>query len=167
MAISQEYPTIDGFASSWADIAIDFSVVGGQSLSITGIKSIKSSRKLEEGKQMGVSGGRVLATTVGSATHEASAVFYRNGLSQLIDALVEVAPNRGSQKIISRVRFDILVKYSQEGSERIYQRKYKGCGYAGDTDDDQDGNDVNTVDVPLNPLEIVNILENGTEIALV
>ena len=165
MSIKQSFPSINDFAVSWADIAITFTVPGGLTLTGDDVASIKWSRKVDVGEQRGASGGRVMARTLGSGTQEASANFYRPGLSKLEDALAAVAPSRGNQKIISAVGFDILIQHTPLGSSLIYTTKIKGCRYLGDSDDNKEGNDADQIEVTLNPIEIVRI-KNGVEIVL-
>jgi hypothetical protein len=161
----QEYPSINDFAPSWADIAVTFTVDGGAFLEMADIAAIKGARKVEVGEQRGASGGRVMARTTGSATNEASCTLYRSGLRKLMKALAAKAPLRGNQRRIGLVAFDILVQHSPPGETEIYTRKYKGCRFLGDSSDAKEGNDADQVEVTLNPIEIVDIVD-GQEVVL-
>ena len=165
MSTKQSFPSINDIACSWADIAITFTVGGGLTLAIEDVAAIKWSRKVEVGKQMGTSGGRIMARTAGQISYDASATFYRSGLSKLEDALAAVAPQRGNQRIISAVAFDIMIQHTPLGSAAIFTSKIKGCRYLGDSDDNKEGTDADQIDVTLDPIEVVRI-KNGVEIVL-
>jgi hypothetical protein len=165
MAIKQSFPSINDIACSWSDIAITFTVAGGLTLTVEDISAIKWSRKVDVGVQKGTSGGRVMARTTGEGSQEASATFYRSGLGKLEDALSAVAPQRGNQRVISAVGFDILIQHTPLGSTQIFTTKIKGCRYLGDSDDMKEGSDADQIEVTLNPIEIVRI-KNGVEIVL-
>jgi hypothetical protein len=165
MAINQAYPSLNDFDPSYADIAVTFTVFGGDLIDMADISGIKWSRKVEVGERRGASGGRVMARTTGSGSQEASATLYRSGLRKLIKGLVSKAPSRGNQKLISLVAFDIMIQHTPPGEVEIYQTKIKGCRYLGDADDMKEGPDADQVEVTLNPIEIVNII-NGEEVVL-
>lgn len=165
MSTKQSFPSINDIACSWADIAVTFTVAGGLTLAVEDVAAIKWSRKVEVGEQVGTSGGRVMARTSGKISYEASASFYRSGLSKLEDALAAVAPQRGNQRIISAVGFDILIQHTPLNSSAIFTSKIKGCRYLGDNDDNKEGTDADQIEVTLNPIEIVRI-KNGVEIVL-
>jgi hypothetical protein len=166
MTINQAYPSLDDVEPSWADISVNASVTGGALLGMEAIKSIKTGVKVELGERRGASGGRVMARTTGQGSQEASWVLYRSGHRQLIKALASVAPKRGSQAVISLVSFDIMVMHSVPGDPEIYKKKIKGCRYTGNSDDMKEGTDPDTLEITLNPIEIVEILPDGTEIVL-
>ncbi len=163
--INQAYPSLNDFEPSWADIAVTATVSGGALIPMEAIASLKWSRKVEVGERRGASGGRVMARTTGQGSQEASGVFYRSGMRQLIKGLVAQAPTRGNQAIISLVSFDILIQHTPPGEIEIYQVKIKGCRYLGDADDMKEGTDADKVELTLNPIEIVNII-NGQEVVL-
>lgn len=165
MAINQAYPSIDGIASSWADIQVTTIVNGGALIETTDIAGIKTADKMEVGRQQGTSGGRTMKRTQGSATYEASMTLYRSGHRQLLKALKEQAPTRGNQKVVGVVAFDILIQHTPIGEEEIYTRKLKGCRYAGSSHDNKEGNDADQVEVTLDVLEIVDIID-GEEVIL-
>lgn len=158
--MNQEYPSIQDIAPSWADIKTTFSVTDGDILDMIDYAGIKWSRKVEVGEQRGASGGRVMARTTGQGSQEASATLYRSGLRKLIKALMAQAPTRGNQKVISLVSFDVLIQHTPPGETEIYVTKLKGCRYLGDSDDMKEGNEADKIEVTLNPIEIVQIIDN-------
>lgn len=166
---NQAYPSLNDIAPSWADIGVNFAVSGGAVLDMADIKSLKWSRKSEVGEQRGASGGRVMARTTGSGSQEASAVLYRSGMRKLIKGLMAQAQTnglvRGNQVIISLVSFDITIQHTPPGETEIYEVHIKGCRYLGDSDDMKEGNDADTIELTLNPIEIANII-NGKEVVL-
>lgn len=169
-AQNQAFPSVNGFESSWADIAVTLNVPGGVTIPIVDLEGIKFSRKVDVGESRGTSGGRVMKRTAGSVTHEASAVGTRSCLAQIREAL-EVAAEatgqvRGSHVIISGVSFDILVQHTPLGDTRIYTTKISGCRYLGDSDDMKQGNDADTIEMTLNPMEIASKSLTGKWIVL-
>lgn len=167
---NQAFPSVDGDECSWADIGCTFNVPGGQTLDITDIEGIKFSSKLDVGESRGTSGGRVMKTTAGSETNEASATFTRSGLRALLSALetAAIAKNatRGDDVIISAVRFDILVQHTPLGDSAIYVTKLSGCRYLGDSNDNKQGNDADTIEVTLNPVRIARKSPTGKWLVL-
>lgn len=163
---SQAFPTVNEVESSWADVGITFDVTEGQSLSITDVESIKWDRSLEVGVKRGTSGGRIMARTTGQGDQSASVVFYRSGVKKLIRALIERAPQRGNQRLIGQVTFNVQIQHTPIGSDEIFETILKGCRYLGDADDMAEGPDADTVEVTLNPIEIANLVD-GLEVVLV
>ena len=167
---NQAFPELNNVTPSWADIAVTCTVIGGDLLGMLDIKGIKWSRKVEVGVKRGASGGRVMGRTTGEGSQEASMELYRSGLRALIKSLMKAATTanlvRGNQLIIGGVAFDIMIQYSVPGDSEIYQVKIKGCRYLGDSDDAKEGTDAGTVEVTLNPMEVVQII-NGQEVVLV
>jgi hypothetical protein len=164
------FPSLGSIEPSWADIAVTATVIGGDLLTMADIKAIKWSRKVEVGLKRGASGGRVMARTMGEGSQEASMELYRGGLRTLIKSLMKGAQAanlvRGNQLIIGAVAFDIMIQFTPVGETEIYQVKIKGCRYLGDSDDSKEGADPSTIEVTLNPIEIVQII-NGQEVVLV
>ena len=167
---NQAYPTVNGDECSWADIAVTMNVPGGATVGVADLEGIKWSGKVEVGESRGTSGGRVMKTTAGSETSEASATFTRSGLRQLREA-IEVAALaagavRGNEVILSGVRFDVLVQHTPLGSSDIYETKLSGCRYLGDSDDMKQGNEADTVEVTLNPIKVARKSSTGRWLVL-
>jgi hypothetical protein len=162
---NQAYPSLNGFAPSWADIKVTFTVDGGDVIEMTDIAGIKYGTKGEVGEQGGAGGGRPLVRTYGEAKYEASMTLYRSGHRQLQKALAGQADSRGNQKIIGAVAFDILIQHSVIGDSEIYVTKIKACRYMGVDDDMKEGTEADKVEVSLSTIEIVHIID-GEEIVL-
>lgn len=165
MAINQAYPSLNAIEPSWADVAITFTIGGGQLITMADIAAIKWGRKVEVGKKRGASGGRVMARTTGQGDQDCSVTLYRAGHRQLVKGLVAKAPTRGNQAIISLVSFDIMIQYTPPGEPEIYEYKIKGCRYLVDGDDTKEGTDPSKIELTLDPIEIAQII-NGVEVVL-
>jgi hypothetical protein len=162
---NQAFPSLNDIEPSWADIAVTFTVFGGDALDMADIASLKWDDKVATGERRGASGGRVMARTTGELTSSASAELYRGGHRRLIKSLMAKAPQRGNQRLISLVGFDILIQHTPPGESEIYQVKLTGCRLLGRSLDMKEGTDADKVSVELNPLGIVEII-NGLEVVL-
>jgi hypothetical protein len=163
---NQLYPALNDSAPSWADISVTSTVYDGDLLDMVDIKDINWSSTVEVGEQRGASGGRVMARTVGAASQEASMTLYRSGYRKLLKGLMSVAPERGNQKLVSLVGFDIMIQHSPLGETEIYQTKIKGCRLLEASNDNSEGTDADTVEVKLSPLEIVQLID-GSEVTMI
>jgi hypothetical protein len=163
---NQASPAINDYAPSWADIAVTFTVSGGQALETADIAGVNWSSSVEVGEQRGASGGRVMARTRGDVSYEASLTLYRSGVRKLQRALIEQAPTRGNQALISLAAFDVLIQHTPQGETDIYTTKIKGCRLLGLSDDMAEGNEADKVELTLSPIEIVQIVD-GVEVALI
>lgn len=161
---SNEFPVLDGIVPSWADIIVKATPVGGALINITDIKSISTGVTVEVGEQRGASGGRVMKRTTGAVSYEAAATLYRDGYDKLIEELMKIAPKRGNQRLVSLVHFGIQVLHTPPGSSRIFEYRIKGCRLLGRSIAGEEGTDADTVDLTLNPLEIVDVID-GVEVA--
>lgn len=162
----QEYPTLNDYAPSWADIITSFQVYGGQLLNTIDYKSLNWGSTVEVGEQRGASGGRVMKRTRGQVSHEASAEMYRSGHRRLLRALMEKAPTRGNQVLVSLVAFDILIQHTPPGESDIYVTKIKGCRLLGHNAAFGEGSDADVIPVTLNPMEVVNIIDTKEVVLL-
>lgn len=163
--MNQQFPTYNGIVPSWADIAVTVNVLDGAALDVFDIAGLKDGRKIEVGEQRGASGGRVMASTTGSATNEASMTLYRSGGRKLIKALMANAPTRGNQSIIGVVFFDVVIMHTPPGETEIYERHWRGCRYLGDANDFKEGNEADKVETPLFVTSIVDMID-GKEVVL-
>lgn len=162
--MNNDFPVLDGIVPSWADIIVRATPSGGPLISIAGIKSIETDVTVTVSEQRGASGGRVMARTTGAVAYTAKATLYRSGYDELIEKLGALAPTRGKQQLISLVHFGITVQHTPPGSSKIFECRIKGCRLLGRNLASAEGTDAQTVDVVLNPLEIVDI-KNGKEVA--
>lgn len=161
----QEYPTLNGIAPSWADIATSYTIYGGKLVEMRDFSDLSWSDTVEVGEQRGASGGRVMKRTAGAKSSEAACTMYRSGYRQLVKALMEKAPLRGNQRQISLVGFDILIQHTPVGETEIYVTKLKGCRLLGRSYSTSEGSDADKLEVTLNPLEIADIVD-GVEVVL-
>jgi hypothetical protein len=158
-----DFPVLDGICPSWADINVRISPgVGAPLIEIGDISAISSGWTVEVGEQR--EGGRVIKRTRGSVSNEASMTLYASGYQKLITALMLAAPfNLKAQKLISLVHFTVHVTWTPPGSIQLLEYKLKGCRILGRTFDSSEGNDAQQIEVPLSPLEIVDVV-NGVEV---
>jgi hypothetical protein len=168
MPTNQAYPSLNDIEPSWSDIQIAITPVDGTALDAADISGIKCSGKVEVGTRKGTSGGRIMARTTGEVSYEASATFYRSGLRKLVDALIAAAPDyalRGNQVRISLIAFDVDIQHTPPGEERIYHWRLKGCRLLGYSSDMKEGNEADSLELTLNPIENVEIVD-GKEVVL-
>lgn len=163
MAINNEFPVTDGIVPSWADVIVRATPAGGDLIDMKGIKSISTGVTVEVGEQRGASGGRVMYRTTGSKTDECSSTLYRNQYQGMVRNLAKIAPKRGNQRVIGLVHFGMQVQHTPPGSSEIFEFRVKGCRLLGRTLASEEGNEADTVDLNLNPLEIVDMID-GEEI---
>ncbi len=171
MPVNQAFPNVNGDICSWADIGVSVNVPGGSEFEPFDLEGIKWSDKVEVGEQRGMSGGRVMGTTAGSLSTEASMTIARSGAIQLIMALEAAALSipgavRGNRVRIAGVRFDILIQHTPLGTERIFVAKLSGCRFLGRSHDLKQGNEADMVEITLNPIEIAEKSETGNWIVL-
>lgn len=162
-----EYPILDGIAPSWADISVKIAATGVDLIRMVDIAAINTGRSVEVGEQRGATGGLVKRRTTGSASQEASMTLYRTGLQQMLRVLKDHAQAlpRGNQKRVSLVHFNIFVLHTPPGDDDIYERRIKGCRITGDTMNSAEGSDAQQVEVPLSPIQIVDVID-GEEVVL-
>lgn len=153
---SNEFPVLDGIAPSWADISVTLSGTGIALFEMADIKEISSGTTLEVGEQR--AGGRVIRTTTGSESSEASITLYRAGFQKFCEAAIAAAPRRGNEARLSLVHFDIIVQHDVPGNPTIFTYKILGCRYAGRTLNGAEGVDADTVQVPLKVKKIVDVI---------
>lgn len=164
---NQAYPSVNDFETSWADVSIALTPQDGSIIDAADFASFKWSRKVDVGVRRGTSGGRVMARTTGQGDQDASCECYRTSwMTKILPALVAKAPRRGNQARIALVAFDITVQHTPIGSPDIFTTKMKGCRYLGDSDDMKEGSDPDKIELTLNPIEVVNIMPDGTEVVL-
>lgn len=171
MPANQAYPNVNGNICSWSDIGITINVPGGAAAPLLDFEALKWSDKVEVGEQRGTSGGRVMGTTAGQLSSEATATIARKGATQLLEALEAAAASlpgavRGNRIAISGVRYDILVQHTPLGDDRIYEAKLSGCRFLGRSHDLKQGNEADMVEIILNPIECAEKSSTGNWIVL-
>lgn len=151
--------SLNGRAVSWAEIIITINVTGGTTLDAIDIKSIDHESAVEVGEQRGAGGGNVKKRTTGQVKNTASATFYRDGAKALKTALASVATkDSGGRPRLSTATFDVVVKHSFEDDSEIHCTKLLGCRLLKDSGKHAEGIETETVDVDLNPIEIVEVV---------
>lgn len=167
---TQQFPNVNGDVCSWADIGVSLSIPEGAAVDLFDIDGIKWSDKVEVGEQRGASGGRVMGTTRGSLSTEASMTITRKGALQFIEALAVAARAagivRGDQVAISGIRFDILIQHEPMGSTDILEAKLFGCRFLGRSHDLKQGNEADMVEITLNPIYAAEKSAEGDWIVL-
>jgi hypothetical protein len=139
----QEYPTIQGFEPSYADVKTTIALYGGQTIKTNDYAGFKLSDKVTVGVKKGTSGGRILARTVGELESDASITFYLGGWRAHRTALASV------NKKISLVAFDVMVTFSPPGDSEIHKFKIVGARVVGRTLDAAEGPDAQKIEIPL------------------
>jgi hypothetical protein len=164
--MNQEFPTLQDIAPSWADIKTTVTPLGGSLIDTIDYSALNWGSTVEVGEQRGASGGRVMRTTTGQLTHEASATYYRSGLRKLVRGLIPLAPQRATQRMVSLVHFDIFIQHTPPGEVDIYEVKLKGCRLLGFTASMTEGTDADKIELALHAKEIVQIID-GLEVVLI
>jgi hypothetical protein len=159
-------PILNGVAPSWAEVKITAQVSGGVSLPSLDWKSFSFESKVDQGFQRGP-GGRVTRRTTGQKTDTASGTLYATGFDELVAGLAAIAPKDGAGRAqISKVSFDVVILHSFDDDTAVREVTLKGCRLVKDAVSNDDGStDAATVDIDLNPLEIVRKV-NGVEVVL-
>jgi hypothetical protein len=163
---NNEFPILDGVAPSWADIIVRATPAGGALIEMKDIAAINTGTSLEVGEQEGASGGRVIRRTTGKAAQEASITFYRSGYQRMLRALMQLAPSRGNQRLISLVHFGVQIQHTPPGDVEIYEYRLKGCRLLGRTMNSAQGTDAQQVEVPLSVIEIADMID-GVEVVMI
>lgn len=155
---------LDGVSPSWADIEVRVAIPnGGLLLEMGDIISISSGVTVEVGRQK--EGGRTIKRTAGDSTEECSLTLYLSGYQKLLRGLKAQAPLRGNQRRLSLVSFNILQLWTPFGSSEIFERRIKGCRILGNASDNTEGTDAARIEVPLDPVQIVDVID-GEECVL-
>lgn len=163
-------PMLDGVAPSWADISVKVVGTGIPLLEMKDIAAINTGTSLEVGEQR--NGGCVIRRTTGSASYEASMTLYRSGYQSFLRSLMQLAPFRGSQRVLSAVNFEILVQHTPVISltgipdPNIYIYVIKGCRYTGRGLNGAEGSEADKVEVALNTIQIVDIIDGQETVLL-
>jgi hypothetical protein len=160
-----DYPVLDGIAPSWADIQVRISPNGGTLIEMGDISAISTGTTVEVGEQN--EGGRLIKRTTGSVKYEASWTLYASGYQKLLRGLVAAAPTNGKgQKLLSLAHFLVHVIWTPPGSTDLVEYKIKGCRILGRTIDSAEGNDAQQIEMPLSPIEVVDVID-GVEVLMV
>lgn len=153
-----DYPTIQGVAPSWSDVAgpkfVIYQANGsiGQTIQLAEVSAFKWSQSVEVGDYYGANGGRKLKTTTGKLSCEGAVTMTLEAWQTLRDALAAVSER------YSLTRFDVLFQYTPPGVSAIHTIKAVGGRVIGVSGDAADGVDAQEVEVTLN---LMRVEENG------
>lgn len=157
-------PSEDSYAPSFQDIKLTFKLKGGESFEVEDIKSITLNTSVDIGSQR-AAGGVVARRTTGSETHTGSFAIYRAGWQAVLKKLVKIAPLKKGKRRIGGIHFSIEVQHSFPGEDEIYSFRVKGCRIAGREASFAEGNDADTINVPMSIGDIVDVID-GEEIGI-
>lgn len=159
-----DYPVIGGVSPSWADITVRIAQPnGGVLIEMEDIAALSGGATVEVGTQK--VGGRIIKRTEGDMTQEASMTLYQSGYLKLLRGLRAAAPKRGNQRRYGLVAFNVIRMHTPFGSSDIFERRYKGCRILGNSEDAAEGTDAAKIEIPLNPIEVVDVID-GEEFVL-
>lgn len=163
---NQAYATVNDYEISWSSIMVKLSVNDGVTLDVNDIEGIKFGSTLETGLTYGTSGGRPMKETEGKVKFTGSMMLTKSGIYVLKTALMAVAPTRGNDKLIGAVRFSVQVLHRTVSNPNfIYETLLEGCRYRGESEDNKEGVDGLINEIPIDPLNIVQII-NGQRCSL-
>jgi hypothetical protein len=151
-------PVLDGICPSWCDIQVRIAgIPGGSLIELGDISAIDSGWEVELGEQR--EGGRIIKRTRGSVTPEASMTVYASGYQKLLRGLRAQMPLRGNQRLVSLAHFNINIQFTPPGSDDILEYRIKGCRIGGRKIAAAEGNDAQQIEIPLRPIEVVDVLD--------
>ena len=163
------YPTLNGVAQSWADIAVTCSIYDGLDIEAEDIKDISWKRTLEQGEQR-KTGGQLKARTAGQAGYEATITWYASGYWKMVNALGAAAESAGyetnGEYELSKVGWDVTVQHTPEGVDKPRKVELLGCQWTEDGSSMAEGTDADTMSTNPNPRRIVTVDENGRRAVL-
>jgi len=160
MTVQQSYPTLAGWAPSWADIRLTYGIYEGKLSDLIDFHSLDWGVKIDIGEQRGASGGIVLRRSVGSRKlDEVKMGCYFSGLTQLKRHLMEKAPSRRDTKLVGLVGFDLRVQFSLVDDAEIFDYGIEGCRLVGEQYKIAEGADPGKIDASLNPIEVVQYID--------
>jgi len=165
---NNEYPLLDGFAPSWADINFKIQAQDVALLTARDVKSVTSGSAVEVGTQL--AGGRVKQTTTGAITHEGAFTLYLSGAQIFERSLKEAAIAQGLVRDggvvqISLVFFQFDYLFTPPNTTEIWERRLLGCRLLSDNEAPAEGTDATTVDYKIHVTDRHKLVD-GVRIAL-
>jgi hypothetical protein len=157
MLANNDYPILDGIAPSWADVIVRSKVPGAPTLETKDIKAINTNCSISLGEQR--AGGRLKMRSTGSSKYEASMNVYRNAWNEWLRNNGATMYTRGNQRIYGLVHFGLQIQHTPPGSVEIFEYRIKGCRITGRVLNGTEGDDVDVVELPLSPIEIVDVID--------
>jgi hypothetical protein len=155
----ESFPTYNSEAQSWANIEFTVQAYDGPAIEDIDIKDLSGGPKVDVGEQR-KPGGTLVATTAGSQSCEGKGTFYVSGVKKMHKGLVQVARAknflRSGMPRIALVRFDVLYQHTPLDAEagEIGKIMWKGCRILSDMRSMSEGNDADTVEIDLHPMDI-------------
>lgn len=165
MSVQEDFPVFDGIAPSWADVEITAKAGSGPLLPIKEIKEINTGTAVTFGEQVGASGGRVMKRTTGSQKLTASMTLYRSGYQKFQRALVPFAQRRGRQVLLATAHWNCTYQLTPFNDPEIYETQLTGCKFAGRDINGKEGDEPDTVAVPISVGQIADIVD-GLELVM-
>jgi|WetSurMetagenome_2_1015567.scaffolds.fasta_scaffold734260_1 hypothetical protein len=164
--VNGAYPLLEGVTPSWADVVVTMTATGVAALTTEDIAGVSTGRAISIGAQKRGSAKR--RRTTGEETPSASLNLYHDGYNIFLEMLANSKGvyKRGDIYVVGLVVFGIEFKFTPPGATGIFIRRIKGCRVAGDTLNGAEGTDANKVEIPLDVMQITDILPSGKEIAL-
>lgn len=168
--MAENFPTLNGEAQSWANIAVIVQGYGGTELTAADLKDLSWSETVEVGEQRST-GGKLKARTVGQNKCEAKATFYADGYDALLENLAAIAVARGfvdptGAAKVSLVGFDVLIQHTPMDQSYLVEKKLEGCRLLSDSGSHSEGTDAETIEVGLNPVRVSRKTKAGTWVVL-
>lgn len=165
---NNEYPLMDGFAPSWADIKCTLQASDVALLELADIKSVASGSTVEIGHQK--HGGRPYSTSVGELSHDCKMSLYATGATKLFRNLKDAALAQGFVRDggvaqISLVHFTFGYMFTPPGTVNIYEQLWKGCRLLNDSEAPAEGTDVLSVDMSIYVRERIRMID-GVQVSL-
>jgi len=165
---NNDYPLMDGFAPSWADISAS---IYGEDLDILvkHLKSVSGGSTLEPGTQL--LGGRPYATSVGSSSHEGKLSLYAIGAQIFMRGLKNAAVAKGFVRDggivqVGLVHFDLDYRFTPPGTSSIFERSLRGCRLVGISEAPAEGSDPLVIEYTLSVTDRTEMVD-GVQVALI
>jgi hypothetical protein len=160
--MSNEFPTLNGVAPSWADIeGPSFIIQGGPTIKTPDIAAIKWEESIEVGAVRGTNGGRKTKRTSGQGDCSAGITFYLDGWKIIRDALAAVATLKNLSGY-GKVPFDVVFQYTPPGDDAaIHTLKIVAARVVKVSGNPQEGADADKIETDLN---IMRVEQDGVSI---
>ena len=166
----EQYPTLNGIAQSWADIAVTGLIVDGPVLDLEDIVDISWERTVDIGEQK-TPAGVIVARTTGAPSYTAKLTLYASGKRKLETGLADTAAakgfTRGGALQVALVAFNISIDHTLAGETAIRKARIEGARIKKDSADHKQGTDPDQSPVELSIVRVVTIDDKGREVVLV
>lgn len=161
--MSEAYPTLNGEAQSWANIALTANIFDGPSVDCPDIASVKWNNDIERGIQRQTN-GKIKQFTRGAATPGGSVEFYADGLQAFLEKVIDIAISRGFVESgvakYSMVAFDLVITHTPLGATGIRKVELLGCRILKDGAEHSEGTDADKNTLELSITDVIRTI-NG------